>query len=135
MQEHLESPIRVYLVNNPVHLGAELFNAIRMDNGPELIAEVSMNWGESNGIAPRHIQPDKPGRNAYLERFNCTYRDEVLNAHLFEKLDQARCVNADGCVPRDYTEERPNEPPGHSPPACFRALIQSTPNSSTNVST
>ena len=33
--------------------------AIRMDNGPELVAEALVNWCESKGIEPRYIQPDR----------------------------------------------------------------------------
>ena len=54
--------------------------AIRMDNGPALIAKTFMSWCESNEIKPRHIKPGNPDQNVYVERFNRTYRVEVLNA-------------------------------------------------------
>jgi putative transposase len=62
--------------------------AIRCDNGPEFTAEVFIDWCRSNDIEPRHIQPGKPNQNAFIERFNRSFRREVLNAHLFEDLDQ-----------------------------------------------
>lgn len=107
--------------------------AIRMDNGPELIAETLMNWCEGHGIEPRHIQPGKPDQNAYIERFNRTYREEVLNAYLFEDLDQVRRISTEWI--RDYNEERPHEALGSLPPARFRAMIQSKQDSTSELST
>lgn len=64
--------------------------AIRCDNGPELVSQVFVEWCEENGVELRHIDPGKPNQNAFIERFNRTYREEVLNAYLFENLDQVR---------------------------------------------
>ncbi|WP_100153204.1 integrase core domain-containing protein [Snodgrassella alvi] len=36
-----------------------------------------------------YIQPGSPYQNGYIERFNRTYRTEVLDLYLFNNLEQA----------------------------------------------
>jgi putative transposase len=61
---------------------------IRVDNGPEFIAHALNEWAFENGIILKFIQPGKPAQNGYIERFNRTFREEVLSMHLFRNLDQ-----------------------------------------------
>jgi hypothetical protein len=56
----------------------------------ELTSEAFTVWRKSQHIEPRFIQPGKRDQNAYIERFNRTYREEVLNAYLFDSLDEVR---------------------------------------------
>lgn len=48
-------------------------DAIRLDNGPEMVSGAFTEWAASKGIAIRYIQPGKPNQNAFIERFNRTY--------------------------------------------------------------
>ena len=91
---------------------------IRCDNGPELTAQTFIDWCEDNNIEIRYIQPGKPNQNAYIERFNRTYRSEVLNAHLFEDLDQVREITHEWLI--GYNEQRPHDSLGGIPPTLFR---------------
>lgn len=96
--------------------------AIRLDNGPELIAERFMTWCAERAIALWYIQPGKPDQNAFIERFNRTYRTEVLNAYVFESLDQVREISAEWL--QSYNEERPHDALAGLPPAMYRARIE-----------
>ena len=95
--------------------------AIRLDNGPELIAERFMTWCADRGIELRYIQPGKPAQNAFIERFNRTYRTEVLNAYVFESLEQVREISAEWL--QSYNEERPHDALAGLPPAVYRAQL------------
>ena len=94
----------------------------RLYYGPELMAERFMSWCAERAIALRYIQPGKPDQNAFIERYNRTYRTEVLNAYVFESLDQVREISAEWL--QSYNEERPHEALAGVPPATYRANLQ-----------
>lgn len=52
---------------------------LRMDNGPEFISLALAEWVEKHAIKLEFIQPDKPMQNAFIKRFNRTYRTEILD--------------------------------------------------------
>ena len=57
-----------------------------------LTAQFFTAWCEAQQIALRYIQPGKPDQNAFIERFNRTYREEVLDAYVFESLTQVQAL-------------------------------------------
>ena len=102
-------------------------DAIRVDNGPEYLSQVFADWCHKNHIEPRYIQPGKPNQNAYIERFNQTFRHEVLDVYVFESLRQVRQITRDWI--HEYNEERPHDSLGKIPPAMFRRQTEAARNS------
>ncbi len=96
---------------------------LRMDNGPELISVLLADWAEKNGVALEFIQPGKPTQNSYIERFNKTYREEVLDFYLFKSLTEVKEITKNWL--RQYNEERPHESLGDLTPAEF--LMKNSP--------
>lgn len=92
--------------------------AIRCDNGPEFLARRFVAWCAEHGIEMRYIQPGKPNQNAFIERFNRTFRHTVLDLYLFDDLDQVREAAHRFLV--DYNERRPHDSLGDLPPPVYR---------------
>jgi|GEM_PF-4409451 len=44
--------------------------AIRVDNGPEFLSRVFVNYCEVEDIEIKYIQPGKPSQNGFIERFD-----------------------------------------------------------------
>jgi transposase InsO family protein len=63
---------------------------------------------------PSAVHPArKPDQNAFIERFNKTYRDEVLDACVFDAIEQVREITESWL--REYNEERPQDALGRVP--------------------
>jgi len=104
-----------------------------LDDDPELVAQGLLDWCEYNRINPRHIQPGNPTQEGYVKRYNRSFRDEVLDAYVFDDLEQVREISAGWLW--IYNDERPHDALESQPPAVFRALIESKTTSTSELST
>ena len=95
--------------------------ALRLDNGPELTAQVFVDWCDRHGIARYDIQPGKPVQNAFIERFNRTYREEVLDAFLWVSTQDVQQLSDAWLV--TYNEHRPHDALGRVPPLTYMARV------------
>lgn len=102
-------------------------NKLRMDNGPEFISTTLAEWAEEHQVALEFIQPGNPTQNSYVERFNHTYREEILNMYVFRTLNEVRQLT-EGWT-REYNEERPHDALGDLTPWEYLAKNQEPENS------
>lgn len=94
---------------------------IRSDNGKEFCGRTMTTWAHERGVLLRLIEPGKPNQNAYIERFNRTFREEVLDQHLFTCLDDVR--EAAYWWMLEYNEDRPHDSLGDLTPAEYRKHV------------
>jgi putative transposase len=80
---------------------------LRVDNGPELTSIHMAQWADEHGVTLEFIQPGKPMQNSFVERFNRTYREEVLNFYIFRTLSEVREITDSWLA--EYNEIRPHE--------------------------
>ena len=98
---------RLIRVFERLKLERGLPDTLRVDNGPEFISGTFVAWAESNGLTIQYIQPGKPNQNAYIERFNRTYRNELLDLYLFRNLAEVRDATYWWMI--EYNEQRPHD--------------------------
>jgi putative transposase len=87
---------------------------IRVDNGPENISKHFAGWANSHGVTLQFIQPGKPAQNGFIERFNRSYREEILSMYLFKNIREVQRLTNDWL--RHYNEVRPHEALGFKTP-------------------
>ena len=87
---------------------------LRCDNGPELVSLAMAQWAEDNGVHLEFIEKGKPTQNSYVERFNKTFRDEILDFYIFNTLREVREIT-DNWID-EYNRERPHESLGNLTP-------------------
>lgn len=103
---------------------------IRVDNGPEFIAEAMQTWANDKGIDLKFIQKGKPYQNGYVERFNRTFREEVLDAYCFTRIREAQTM-AHAWMWM-YNNERPHSSLNYLPPTEYLLKYGKRPDAQSN---
>jgi len=96
---------------------------IFVDNGSEFSGRVFDLWAYHQKATIDFNRPGKPTDNCFIETFNGSLRDECLNVHWFETIDEAKAKIEAWRV--EYNESRPHRALGNQTPQEF-ALAAST---------
>ncbi len=91
---------------------------IRTDNGPEFRSHEYKDWCKKNDIERVYSEPGKPMQNGYVERFNRTFREDVLDAYLFSSTNQFNVIAQKWAD--DYNDSHPHKSLGKMSPRDFR---------------
>lgn len=92
---------------------------IRTDNGPEFRSKLFQKWLHNKDIVWQRIQKGKPQQNAIVERFNKTYREDVLDANIFNSIEQAQEITNNWV--EEYNNERPHQSLNYQTPKEYAA--------------
>ena len=92
------------------------------DNGTEFTSCAILKWAGDNDVAWHYIDPGKPQQNGFIESFNGSLRDELLNEETFDTLDDARRKLA--LWRYDYNNVRPHSSLGNQTPAQARRALE-----------
>ena len=105
---------RVVRILDQIAVWRGLPKRIRFDNGPELTALAVAAWAEENGVELEFISPGKPMQNGFIERFNRSYREAVLDMYIFETLEDVKIETEKWLGV--YNQHRPHESLGNLTP-------------------
>lgn len=97
--------------------------AIRVDNGPEFISHTLETFCKGQQINLQFIKPGNPMQNGYVERLNRTYREDILDAYLFNNLTEVRKLS-DKWV-KDYNMSHPHSALKGYSPIGYRHAVES----------
>ncbi len=78
-----------------------------VDNGSEFSGRLMDLWAYHHGVQIDFSRPGKPTDNSFVESFNGSFRDECLNVHWFESLEEAR--EKIETLRIDYNDSRPHQ--------------------------
>ena len=94
-------------------------HVLRSDNGREFIAASLGQWLAEQGVQTAFIEKGSPQQNPFVERFNGSMRDELLNGEEFDNLTEARVVI--GAWVEEYNTLRPHRGLGMMTPSAYAA--------------
>jgi len=94
-------------------------SVLRSDNGREFTSAELLAWLAGEGVEAAPVEKASPQQNCFVERFNGTMRDELLNGEWFHSLTEARVVIGDWV--EGYNTARPHRGLGMRTPARFAA--------------
>jgi putative transposase len=97
--------------------------SIRVDNGPEFISHTLESFCKEHQIRLQFIKPGKPMQNGYVERFNRTYREDILDAYLFTSIKEVRVLSQEWI--QDYNHHHPHGSLGGYSPVGYRQAVES----------
>ena len=95
---------------------------IRVDNGPEFTSKDFELWAKDNDITIQYIQPGRPMQNGFIERFNGSYRKEILDAYVFFELNEVRQITDEWI--KEYNTNRPHEALGNLTPTEWKKHLE-----------
>ena len=88
---------------------------IRSDNAPKFTVAMVRRWLTGLHVETQFIEPGSPWENGYVESFNGTLRDELLDREIFYTLTEAKILIERWR--REYNRIRPHSALGYRPPA------------------
>ncbi|MFN4358864.1 integrase core domain-containing protein, partial [Sphingopyxis alaskensis] len=116
--DRLDEACGRYAPLSPSRRALPSIGSFPMCYGTEFTSRAILKWASENRVEWHYIDPGKPQQNAFIESFNGSLRDELLNEELFDSLADARRKLA---VWRyDYNNVRPHSSLGNRTPAQAR---------------
>jgi putative transposase len=97
---------------------------LRMDNGPELVAQALRDWCRFNTTGTIYIEPGSPWENPFIESFNSRMRDEHWNTEEFTTLTEAQILTETWRI--EYNTIRPHSALGGLTPDTYASVWTTT---------